>query len=123
MGLVALDGAVYHADQENRIRLFPTERPCGFISDADTMAAVNGITAKQVQRNARSIDSQIHFYQRCGCCGLRIRILGIIRNYFPDPESGNNGLLYCWTNPFRCTASSVERDLSTLRYSKDAEKV
>lgn len=79
--------------------------------------------ARRILRNARFVDPQVHFYRQCRCSGEPIRILGVIPEYFEDPDSLNNGLLYCWCNGFKTSfsrlAASIAQSVQPVCISPD----
>ena len=45
--------------------------------------------------NGKLIDSELRFYEKNG-----LKLTKVIKNYFPDKESLDNGVLAVWKNPF-----------------------
>jgi len=46
-------------------------------------------------KDGKLVDEELRFYERSG-----LKLLRAIKNYFPDSESGNYGVLAIWKNPF-----------------------
>jgi len=101
--LHAIGDEIYHVDADGVVRLVGGRSLANLAERIATPASWSFLPERKEQRvrlECEPVDPFVRMLSAARCCGLGVQLVGILPDYYMDPESLDNGLLYAWTNPF-----------------------
>jgi hypothetical protein len=97
------DKKIYHIDSEGAIRYVGSRSESDLferLASPTTWVVLDERQCLRIRMKCVPLDPFLKMLSAAKCCGLGVELVGILPDYYSDPESLNNGILYAWTNPF-----------------------